>query len=214
MAKKSNQQPLLSPENYIRQKARNLPVYECRVNPDWKEVGSASVMIARRHANGNLTFATYLVDVLCLGVKNTYYRFNAEESEYTELLESMEELEMEVCDYVLVHNLMYAAIEFASDYGFKPAKEFTSVTQYLLEEDTDEIELMEIECGEEGRPVYVITDDCTDLEINQTLSMLEKTAGKGNFDVVYESDEEEDEEEFDQEEDVEYGTYADTENDR
>ena len=28
---------MLSPENYIRQKARTLPVYECMVNSGWDE---------------------------------------------------------------------------------------------------------------------------------------------------------------------------------
>lgn len=202
MAKKSAHQPLLSPENYIRQKARNLPIYECRVNPDWQKVGTASVMIARKHANGNLTYGMYLVDVLCLGVKESYYRFNADPDDYKEMLESMIDLDMQVCEYNLIHNLMYAAIEFASDYGFKPAKEYTSVSQFLLEEDTDDIELMEIECGREGRPVYVITEEYSDVEINQTISVLERTAGKGNFDVIYEAGEDFDEE--DEDEDNEY----------
>ena len=202
MAKKSNQQPLLSPENYIRQKARNLPVYECRVNPDWQEVGTAGVLIARKHANGNLTYGIYLVDILCLGVKESYYCFNADPEDSEGMLESMSELNMQVCDYTLIHNLMYAAIEFAADYGFKPAKEYTSVTQYLLDEDTDDIELMEIECGRDGRPVYVITEEYSEMEINQTISVLERTAGKGNFDVIYEADDDFEEEEDD--EDNEY----------
>ena len=46
---------MLSPENYIRKKARSLPVYECLVNTDWKEQGVAHVMIARNHSNTNIT---------------------------------------------------------------------------------------------------------------------------------------------------------------
>ena len=27
---------MLSPENYIKQRARTLPIYECRINSDWE----------------------------------------------------------------------------------------------------------------------------------------------------------------------------------
>ena len=72
--KKKPQPQLLSPENYIRQKARNLSIYECLINDDWKKMGSANVVIARIHTNGNLTVGAYLVDLLCMGVKDTVYQ--------------------------------------------------------------------------------------------------------------------------------------------
>ncbi len=39
MAKKKQGKavPMLSPENYIRQKARTLPLFECWVNKNWRE---------------------------------------------------------------------------------------------------------------------------------------------------------------------------------
>ena len=42
MSKKQNQSPqILSPENYIRQRARNLPIFKCFVNEGWDEEGLA-----------------------------------------------------------------------------------------------------------------------------------------------------------------------------
>jgi hypothetical protein len=78
MSKKnqSKQVQQLSPENYIRQKARNLPVFECLVNADWKVSKMASVSIARKHTNDNITAGLYLVDLNCLGVKDAHYLFN------------------------------------------------------------------------------------------------------------------------------------------
>jgi len=35
--------PMLSPENYIKTKARSLPIYECIVNADWEESKTAMV---------------------------------------------------------------------------------------------------------------------------------------------------------------------------
>jgi len=56
---------MLSPENYIRKKARSLPIYECWVNTNWEGSGMANIVIARSHTNGNITFCIYLVDLYC-----------------------------------------------------------------------------------------------------------------------------------------------------
>ena len=53
MAKKSSGKvvQMLSPENYIRTKARTLPLYECWINTDWKEGSQASCIVSRKHSN-------------------------------------------------------------------------------------------------------------------------------------------------------------------
>ena len=56
MAKNKKQKPhqqLLSPENYIRQKARNLVLHECLLNSDWKEGGLAEIIVSRVHVASN-----------------------------------------------------------------------------------------------------------------------------------------------------------------
>lgn len=181
---------MLSPENYIRKKVRSLPVYECWINADWEDSGMSNIIIARRHTNGNITFCIYLVDLLCLGVKDTHYKFNVTETEYQDFLEKLgERMELEIADYVLVHNIILSGIEFAEEYGFKPHKDFTSVTEFMLEEDTDDIELMEIECGKNGKPLYVQGPYDSAAKANKIMKQLESTAGSGNFDYLMEIDE-------------------------
>ena len=198
-----------SPENYIRQKARTLPLFECRINSDWEESGLANITVARKHTNSNITMGLYLVDLKCLGVKDAHYFFNISESQYREILNDTEEqMETGPVSYTLVHNIVYAGIEFADDFGFKPHKDFTSVAQYILEEDTDDIELMEIECGEKGRPLYVQGPLDNDTRARQIIAQLERSAGPDNYDFILEADEsywkdDDDDEEPEEEEDFE-----------
>ncbi len=188
-SKKGKVIPMLSPENYIRQRSRNLPVHECLITPDWEEDKKASIVITRKHTNGNFTVGFYLVDLLCLGVKDAHFKFNISEYEYNELLEYMnEDMDLERIDYPLAHNIIFAATEFAEEYGFKPHKDFTSTMQYFLEEDNEEVELMEIECGHEDQPMYVRGPYDSDAEVNRILAQLEKTAGEGNFTFIDEMD--------------------------
>ncbi len=190
MAKKNKGKviQMLSPENYIRQKARTLPVFECMVNKGWEDSGLATITVARKHTNGNITMGMYLVDLKCLGIKDAFYRFNIPESEYRELLEEMEEnMDLESISYTLAHNIIFAGIEFAEDYGLKPHKGF-GVAKYILEEDTDDIDLIEIECGENGKPLYVQGLLDNDVRARQVVAHLEKHAGPGNYHYILAGD--------------------------
>jgi len=193
MAKKSSGKiiQMLSPENYIRKKGRTLPLYECWVNVDWEDAQQASCIVSRKHINGNITYCFYLVDLLCLGLKFTHFVFNEPLSEFRDFLaKTEEEISLELVDYTLVHNVIYAGIEYAEEYEFKPCKDFTSITQYFLEEDTDDIELMEIECGDEnGQPVYLYSSSTTSThEKNKIISQLERTAGPNNYTLADDDD--------------------------
>lgn len=197
--KKTNTNPSLSPENYFRQKVRNLPIYECKVNRGWQSDRLAQVLVSRIHTNGNISLAIYLVDLACLGVKDTFYQFNVSTEEYEELLEKFsEDMPMEDVSYELAHNIVYAGVEFAEEFGFKPHKDFNSVTRFMLEEDTDDVELIEIETGgEDGKPMYVASGFESEAREKQILAQLEKTAGAGNFTyTVVDNNDYEDDDEF------------------
>lgn len=197
---------MLSPENYIRTKARTLPLYECWITSDWVEVNQAGCIISRKHSNGNVSYCFYFVDLLCLGVKFTHFVFNEPMSQYKDFLaQTDEDVSLDLVDYALVHNVIHAGIEYAEEYEFKPDKDFTSVTQYFLEEDNDDIELMEIECGgDDGLPVYMYSSSATTAhEKNRIIAHLERTAGPDNYLLVDEDDIEEDDfdDDFDDQED-------------
>jgi hypothetical protein len=174
----------LSPENYIRQRARTLPFHECLITKNWKEIGEANILVSRKHVNGNLTFGIYLVDLYCLGIKETFYRFNASEMDYREAVEFIKSSEAgaENVEYKLVHNIIYGAESFADEYGFRPYKEFDRLTKFILDEDTDEVDWMDIEFGKNGKPFLIVPED---EDYSGLIRHLERTAGPGNYDFLY-----------------------------
>lgn len=186
MAKKQQPQ-ILSPENYIRQRARNLPIFKCYINEGWDDAGMAQVTVARKHINGNITYCSYLVDLQCLGVKDTMFEFNISEEQFDEFVGKMSQgFELIEVDYVLAHNIIHAGWEFAEEIGFKPHKDFLSITQYMLEEDNDTIPLIEIHCGDDdGIPVYVQGPWDDDVVSGQIISQLEKMSEPGTTDLFY-----------------------------
>jgi len=181
-SKKPLTQQYLSPENYIRQRARILPIHDCFVNSDWQDQKLANIVVSRKHINGNITACFYLVDLNCLGIKDSDYVFNESYPSFQEiLLKYSGNMDLIKIDYVLAHNIIYSGLEFAKEYGFTPHKVFQSVTRFMLEDDTDEIELLDIECGNDGKPIYIqgpYDDEATQKRI---IAQLEKTAGTGNY---------------------------------
>lgn len=184
--KKSNnksQQPI-SPERYIKEAARKVPIYECLVSNNFynKGDGLGVFIVARKKKSGNYIVGSYVVDTYCLGVKNTMCFHNFDESEYAEfksrIKDSMDisflKIEPNKC-----FNIIYGALEYAEDLGFKPNKDF-SITEYVLD-DIETIEYDEIEFGYEGKPLYIagIYDD-----YNRIIKRLETKLGIGNFEYI------------------------------
>src|SRR5215216_1027581 len=99
----------LSPKKYIQTRARSLPVYKCFVNRDWEEGNLADVFVIRRHTNGHLTAGVFLTDLLCLGVKDTFFLFNEEEEEMMDKVPMSLFIEI---DYQLAHNIIFAGHDF------------------------------------------------------------------------------------------------------
>jgi hypothetical protein len=172
---------LQSPEKYIKTTARSLPIFQCLINQNWQTSGIANIIVARKHKNGNVTFGIYLVDLYCLGLKDTFFKFNTDPDEYEELKPG--QIDWEACEYTLAHNIIYGAVAFAEDYGFKPYKEF-EVTQFILENDDDNVELVEVEFGYNGKPFYVTGPHDDAAKVKFIKNTLVRTAGEGNFDVL------------------------------
>lgn len=196
---------MMSPENYIRTKARSLPLHECLINTDWKESQMANVIIARRHTNGNITACLYLVDLFCQGVKDTTWFFNVPLFDYNDKIDEIRErMDFEPVKYELAHNIVFAAVEFAEEYGFHPHRDFISITSFMLEEDSDKIELIDIECGIDGKPAYMRMPYHSKSEADRIIATLENNAGPGNYVIFDETDEDDGETDEEDEDDDPY----------
>jgi hypothetical protein len=176
---------LLSAKKKIRA-ARQYPLYECLINPSWKHKGLATVVVSRYQPDGNLLFGVYLVDTLCLGLKNTFCNTDFSSSRYgTELVQSIYQDEDPVqCAADVAHQLIYGAIAFAGRFGFLPHRDF-GLSQYVLDGPGSFEETTEIEFGRDGKPLFIAGPDDN---VPRILRQLESTAGHGQFDYVYGGD--------------------------
>ena len=210
-AKKKQPFQQLSPEKFIRERGRSIPIEVCYLDLDsLKECGEGQAIVVRQHTGGKRTLGCYLIDAWCRGVKDAFYALRLEESEYRDFLERLHDnpaYHLEEVPYEVLHNWVYGAIAFAEEAGLAPHKDF-AVAQYLLEEDDDRIPLIEYEFGLHGKHHLV----CNSLdEIFRLRAILDEHLGKGNYtwgtnpfgaDEMDEGDDEMDEVDFRADEEV------------
>jgi hypothetical protein len=168
----------------IMHQARTFPILECQISDNWDkkdDQGLVIVMVARQQPDGNVCFGTYLIDKLCLGLKNTFARTNFPRARYQEEARHIfREVKPVACPPELAHQMIYAGIEYAAQFGFMPEKDFAQ-SQYLLAPRGELPEPYELEFGRDGKPFFVAGPYDNSRQI---IKQLERTAGPGNFDYV------------------------------
>jgi len=173
---------LMSPKKRILL-ARNYPLHECLINPSWREGGIATILISRRQDNGDFLFGVFLVDVLCLGLKDTFC--NAGFSPYRYRSEVVGKIFDETpaqCPPALAHQIIYGGIAYARQFGFEPQRDF-ALSQHILDPHDSWETSEEVEFGRDGKPFYIAgPHDNPKLIVKK----LEAMAGAGNYDYIVE----------------------------
>jgi hypothetical protein len=170
----------LSASGIIR-RARAFPFYECWISDNWQkdDLGLVEIIVSRQQPDGEICFGTYLVDKYLLGVKNTFGNagFSRARFQNEVLGKIFRETKPQECPVELAHQMVYASIEYAAQFGFQPEKDF-AVTQYMLAPRGELEEPYQLTFGKDGKPFFVAGPYDNAARI---LRQLEKTAGLGNF---------------------------------
>ncbi len=163
--------------------AEEYPIYECLINPFWKEEGLARILLSRKQPDGAFVFGVYMVDILCLGLKITFCNANFSSPKYDELKAGIfQDTDPVICPVPLARRIVYGAIEYASKLGFKPQGDFERSKHVLGEEDESTLGPgTEVEFGKDGKPFFIAGPDD---EAELVIKKLEAKLGSGNYDFV------------------------------
>ena len=183
LQRKSHQQEFtaLSPQAIIR-RARTFPLLECLITANWQQdnSGMVQILLARQQPDGDICFGSYLVDMYCLGLKNTYANAGFSRTRYENEVRGriFRAAPPEECPVELAHQMIYASIEYAARFGFQPEKDF-ALSQYLLAPRGELEEPYQLTFGKNGKPFFIAGPHDN---VARILKQLEKTAGPGNYD--------------------------------
>jgi len=166
-----------SPRRVLRE-ARSYPIEGCWTFHDWQQTGMAPVAIARRQPNGAFVFGVYLVDYYLLGVKDTWFNINTPRHQFhNEILPDIVNGDPFGISPALAHEMIYGSIDYASQFGFPPHRDFRD-TRYLLDLPETHPRSGRVTFGYEGKPFYVQGPHDNPEAI---MRRLERMVGEGNY---------------------------------
>lgn len=176
----NQRQKPMTEKRYFLERVSALPIYRCYLTPHWHDDNIGVAIVTRKMANGNVAYASFLIDTGCLGVKNSIYMYNQSEDDLREYMDNLD-IEFEETPYSIVHNFILGAVEYAENLGIDPDKDFY-VAENILEEDSDDIELINFDFGgEDGKPLLVIGPTGKE---RKYIDLLRKRLGDESFTVI------------------------------
>ncbi len=148
--------------------------------------GIGSVLIVRKSPSGQRTFAMFLVDAFCLGVKDAL----GKTCSATQMADILDDLRLrdpiESVEPGVALGYIEAAIAYAQSLGFPPHSDYRKVAPIWGDIQATEVP-EKYKFGRDGRPAYIpgpYDDHTRQMLIINTLS---KKVGVKNFDFVVSS---------------------------
>jgi hypothetical protein len=158
------------------------PVSRCLVNSNWED-GIAQVLVVRWMPNSQYLVGVYLVDVFCLGVKDTFVRARFYDEDLTALLRRFPQRFGEIA-YENARSMVLGAVEYARQLGFAPHEDW-AVSRSILESDRSFNRKYQF--GREGKPFYIQGPNDNAKKIMTQLEHLIKE-GKADYIILADSD--------------------------
>ncbi|MBA3059533.1 MAG: SEC-C domain-containing protein [Gammaproteobacteria bacterium] len=142
----SDEHPLV-----LLKKSAQYPLARCVVNDGWQEQGMANVFVVRQLTNGKFLCGVYLVDVLCLGVKDAFFNANLSATAIDTMLNATG-MPVVAIDYEDARSLILGSIEFASRHGYKPHRDWETAMPVV---EPDKPFNPKFEFGHQGQAIHI-----------------------------------------------------------
>lgn len=163
------------------------PIHECYVNENLMapgyDQGMGTVIVSRLASGGMVAAGVYLLDVFCLGVKDSFARLLTRE-EFRQLLSQTRLQEpIKKVEPAVAKKLIEDAVAYARSIGFEPHPDFRPARK-LLEDIDASVCTMEFTFGDRGKPHFISGPYDSQARIRQIGDTLERTCGKDNYNIT------------------------------
>jgi hypothetical protein len=126
------------------------PIFECKVLGNWEETGISPVYVSRAITEDSFVFISYLVDFLCLGVKDTILKFGVSKKDLEFFYSRCDDLQ--TISYQDARSLILGAIDFARKFDIAPGSNWNGVPSSFIEAHLPYKKKFSF--GKNGKPFY------------------------------------------------------------
>ena len=135
----------------LTQVPKRFPLHQCLIRSNWQEDGLAVILVTRQLPNLNFICGSYCVDTFCLGLKDTFLKFDID-SETLEQIKDHASCDWTTCDYETARGIILGGIDYAAKFGFFPNPDW-KLSKHLIEPEGSF--QLSSEFGKDGQPFYI-----------------------------------------------------------
>jgi len=162
---------------------REAPFDQAMVSETLFEAGIGYVLVTRALDNGQIAAGYFLLDVHCLGVKDSFLAITDRKTIEDRIMRMPQPLApiSEAEAFKLIHD----AIAYGRDLGFEPDGSFVDASLVLRELTPGECD-KKFTFGKDGMPFYVQGPNHGPAKATRIVRQLLKRCGRGNFHYLLE----------------------------
>jgi len=136
------------------QHAEKWPVVRALVAEELWDEGLGYLVIAREESDGRLVFASFMMDVYCLGVKDAFWRAGTR-TEFQDIIQQMDEMRTMVpIEPACLVKIVKGAVDYAQSFGFPPHPDYHHASKLLDGIDPSTCP-QSFTFGRDGKPFYI-----------------------------------------------------------
>jgi hypothetical protein len=164
------------------QHADDYPVDACYVNANWKEQGTARILVTRSQDDGKVMLGAFLVDLFCLGVKNAFCNegLTRKQIDHEFLGRYYQGADPTRIGINYAKEIIYGAVEYAKNLGFEPHPDFELSRRVLGNEEFTLARGLKFG-GPKGKPLYIAGPDD---DAASVLRKLRQRLGDDGFEYI------------------------------
>ncbi len=163
--------------------ALRAPIYECWESEllfGTSNQGMGTIIVSRKTQGNDILMSAFLLDVLCLGVKNAYIKLLSED-QYNFGLEKMrEEGPIKSIHPSCARKLVEGAVAYARDLGFTPHKDYSAAKRIFGDIEKDACP-RSFEYGKDGKPFYIAGPNDSEAFKKNVIKILRSKCGPDGF---------------------------------
>ena len=137
------------------EQAAKAPVLHCCMMEEIWKFGIGQVHVNRQLSNGQVAFASFLVDIYCLGVKNVIAEVAARSKYDMDMYDKLAQRSTLIrMKPECARKFVEGAVEYARDLGFQPHREYQTA-KLIFGDISAEACTEEFKFGKDGKPLFI-----------------------------------------------------------
>lgn len=161
--------------------AQQSPINECLVRKELFEDGIGTTIISRKMPNDYIGVGMFLLDVYCLGVKNSFFPVFTENEYALKIKKIAENEDLENIHPSCARKLIEQCVDYAKNLGLNPHKDY-NLSQKIFGDIDSAVCHQRYEFGKDGKPFYISGPNESFERSKQIINTLTRRYGEGNYD--------------------------------